>query len=256
MSLSLPSLLLIALSLISVATAAIDQRLVGTWSTKSNKVFTGPGFYDPVNDKLIEPELTGISYSFTQEGYFEEAYYRAVANPKDPKCPKGIMQFQHGVFAQAENNSLILRPYGVDGRQLFSNPCKSKSSVYSRYNQPEMFQRFEVIVDPYHNVFRLNLYKFDGAPMQPMYLAYRPPQMLPTKTMNPTATATATGGQSTGQAASQSTGNAKAKRGLDALPVPLNKNAIRRRQAPIDADKWWWIGAGITALGGVGYLCF
>ena len=36
------------------------------------------GFYDPVADRLIEPELTGISYSFTDDGYYEEAYYRAI----------------------------------------------------------------------------------------------------------------------------------------------------------------------------------
>lgn len=37
-------------------------------------------FYDPVNDNLIEPELAGISYSFTSDGYYEEAYYRAISN--------------------------------------------------------------------------------------------------------------------------------------------------------------------------------
>ena len=38
------------------------------------------GFYDPVNEKLFEPDLTGISYSFTSDGYYEQAYYRAVSN--------------------------------------------------------------------------------------------------------------------------------------------------------------------------------
>jgi hypothetical protein len=38
------------------------------------------GFYDPVNDTMFEPELTGFSYSFTSDGYYEEAYYRAIAN--------------------------------------------------------------------------------------------------------------------------------------------------------------------------------
>lgn len=39
------------------------KELVGTWSSKSNTVFTGPGFYDPVSELLIEPDLPGISYS-------------------------------------------------------------------------------------------------------------------------------------------------------------------------------------------------
>jgi hypothetical protein len=38
------------------------------------------GFYNPVADEFIEPSLTGISYSFTPDGFYEEAYYRAIAN--------------------------------------------------------------------------------------------------------------------------------------------------------------------------------
>lgn len=37
-------------------------------------------FYDLANDELLEPKLPGISYSFTSTGYYEEAYYRAIAN--------------------------------------------------------------------------------------------------------------------------------------------------------------------------------
>lgn len=37
-------------------------------------------FYDPVADIFQEPPLTGISYSFTDDGHYEEAYYRAIPN--------------------------------------------------------------------------------------------------------------------------------------------------------------------------------
>ena len=37
-------------------------------------------FYDPVGERFTEPQHTGISYSFTADGFFESAYYRAVAN--------------------------------------------------------------------------------------------------------------------------------------------------------------------------------
>ncbi|KAI9877807.1 MAG: Reversal of tor2 lethality [Pleopsidium flavum] len=77
---SLGNYLVIIAALVSTITAQFDPRLTGTWSTKSNKVFTGPGFYDPVKEKMIEPALTGISYSFTDDGHFEEAYYRAISN--------------------------------------------------------------------------------------------------------------------------------------------------------------------------------
>jgi hypothetical protein len=45
------------------------------------------GFYDPVNEKLIEPKHPGISYSFTADGFYEAAYYRAIANRMStPRC--------------------------------------------------------------------------------------------------------------------------------------------------------------------------
>lgn len=86
-------------SLLATVSAAVSvEELVGTWTTKSQQVLTGPvsttqnkhtdtkltgqGFYDPLNDRLIEPDRTGISYSFDADGNYEEAFYRALANRK------------------------------------------------------------------------------------------------------------------------------------------------------------------------------
>lgn len=81
MVLSVASILLLGSSLIVSSTAQLaDQALVGTWTTKSKSVFTGPGFYNPVIDKITEPNHPGISYSFTADGFYEEAYYRAISN--------------------------------------------------------------------------------------------------------------------------------------------------------------------------------
>ena len=113
---------------------------------------------------MYEPDLTGISYSFTDDGHFEEAYYRAISNRtyptaflalhrsrKDPhkltcsspatqpQCPQGIMQFQHGTYSVAANGSLTLTPIAVDGRQLLSNPCSYENAIFTRYNQTEVF---------------------------------------------------------------------------------------------------------------------
>jgi len=81
-----------------------------------------------------------------------------------------------------------------------------------------------------------------------MYLAYKPPQMLPTQTLNPTSSTAAAGATST----------SKVKRSLDDLEgfdEPMNKHVLIKRREPINADRWWWIGVGMTALGGVGYYC-
>ena len=138
----LPTLAALALPLLPTALAQgfWPSDIVGTWSTKSNKTLTGPSFYDPLNEKLIEPSRTGISYSFTADGHFEEAYYRAIANPQNPACPSGIMQWQHGSFVLNANGTLSLTPIAVDGRQLLSSPCDYQKGIYTRYNVTETFE--------------------------------------------------------------------------------------------------------------------
>ena len=38
------------------------------------------------------------------------------------------------------NGSLSLTPFGVDGRQLLSDPCNNDNAIYTRYNQSELFK--------------------------------------------------------------------------------------------------------------------
>lgn len=164
----------------------------------------------------------------------------------------------------------------MDGRQLYSDPCLYKSAVYTRYNTSELFevcpfqcdsrptsslrydptyqtsnkliqhplpQRYEVVTDEYHHIPRLNLYKFDGSPLMPLYLAYSPPEMLPTTTLNPLTTSAPGGAKATG----------KVKRS----ELPLNHNVINKRTPQQQqADRWWWFGVFLTASGGVLYIFF
>ncbi|CAN9079183.1 unnamed protein product [Alternaria alternata] len=221
-------------------TAALPAELVGTWTSKANSTMTGPDFYDPVNEKFTEPKHTGISYSFTADGHFEEAYYRAVANPTDPKCPKGIIQWQHGTYEKLANGSLVLKPIKVDGRQLYSDPCFYKNSVYTRYNASELFDHYEYVTsDAYHKIPRITLYKWDGAPMMPLYLAMSTPKMLPTTTLNPLVTQTPSAKNS--------------KRG----ELPMNHEVLyKRTPGAARAEQWWWLGVFMTAGGSVLYYFF
>ncbi|KAL9131593.1 MAG: hypothetical protein Q9175_006720 [Cornicularia normoerica] len=160
-------------------------------------------------------------------------YYLAT----DPSCPQGIVQWQHGTYTKNANGSLTLTPFGVDGRQLLSDPCNNANAIFTRYNQIELFKDYEVVVDDYSKAQRLNLFAFDGSPLNPMYLAYKPPEMLPTQTLNPTATASG--------AAATTTSTGKIKRNLEDMNdfiEPLNKNVLRKRREYVNADKWWWMG--------------
>lgn len=87
--------------------------------------------------------------------------------------------------------------------------------------------------------------------MNPMYLVYSPPQMLPTSTLNPTATS----------GAASATSGSKVKRGLGDAEVPINwKLKLEGTQGGndvvhhINADRLWWIGLGMTGVGGLLYL--
>lgn len=140
---------------------------------------------------------------------------------------------------------------------IFRRSFSRYMAFKGRKNVPERIanlatpkQAYEVLTDAYSNVQRLNLFAFDGTPLNPMYLAYKPPQMLPTQTLNPT---------STGANGAKSTGATKAKRSAHShenIETPLSGTAKVHRKQSMRADMLWWFGVGITAIGGVGYVCF
>ena len=71
--------------------------------------------------------------------------------------------------------------------------------------------------------------------------------MLPTITLNPTATATGT----------SASGSANRKRDVsETLPYGRLPVAARQSSRLLDPDTWWWFGVGATALGGVAYFAF
>lgn len=136
-----------------------------------------------MKEEFTEPKHPGISYSFSADGYYEEAYYRAVANrtfsirdllhqsdhgpnrfcdgtrltvcvAQNPKCPQGIIQWQHGKFSKLTNGSLVLEPIKVDGRQVYSDPCSFKNSIYTRYNTSELFEVRNLHPQYLHEFFR------------------------------------------------------------------------------------------------------
>lgn len=233
-----------------------ELTIVGTWSSKSHQVFTGPGFYDPVEELLIEPSLPGISYSFSEDGWFEEAMYQVTGNPQEPGCPTAVMIFQHGRYTIYDNGTLILTPVSVDGRQLLSDPCNDKGiSTYSRYSQEETFKSYLVVLDDYYGVYKLLLYQFNGAPMQPLYLAYRPPMMLPTETLNPTAAATSsTKTKATDSKSKRDSLSNLVKRSLE---NKYKTNAVKRpSKSFFMSDIFWYISVSVIGLGSLLFFIY
>lgn len=100
------------------------------------------------------------------------------------------------------------------------------------------FQSFTVSTDSYHRVKRLDLQAFDEAPMPPMYLVFRPPQMLPTTTLNPV----------------RETGKSKRHIARD-IGSPVGVETLMRSDHIGNPDRWLWFGVLMTAMGGIALIC-
>lgn len=235
------SLLSLILLLQLVVGAPNMAELEGTWTSKLNAVFTGPGYYDPVDELLIEPALPGISYSFTSDGHYEEALYRITSNPQNHSCAIASMTYQHGTYEILSNGSVVLTPIAVDGRQLLSDPCGTSdtNAQYVRYVQLTWFEKYQVSISGYYGRYMLQIYQFDGSPMQPLYLAYKPPMMLPTYALNPTDKALET----------SSSLRRRVKRSLE---NQYRTNAIKEFSNSRFDTLWW----GAVAALGVGSAVF
>ncbi|KAF8752534.1 ATP phosphoribosyltransferase [Rhizoctonia solani] len=154
----------------------------GTWSSGSQHVRTGPDFANPLNSSFIYPSTAGISYSFTNDGFWEQALYRFEGNASYPQCIKGIVIFQHGTYQLNSNGSISLTPWWQDGRIQVQDPCAPVSNIITLYNQTEYMVQWRIFRDPTYGP-KLHLFQYDGAPLAPMFLVADPPNMLPTRVL-------------------------------------------------------------------------
>lgn len=170
-----------------VPLAANKGDLVGTWVSGSQGVITGPGFVNPLNFSFNYPKVTGVSYSFSQGGFFEEAFYRFTVNSSQPNCITGVLQWQHGTYQPLANGSIILNPISSDGRQQVQDTCSPVSNIIQQFNNTVLMSTWEIRTDEVLGK-ELLLYGFDGTPVQPLYPYANPPIMLPTETLTANVT--------------------------------------------------------------------
>lgn len=154
--------------------------LEGTWSSNA-AVSTGGDFCTPAEMTFTYPNNTGIAYSFTNTGYFEEAQYRYTANASNPSCIQATIFWQHGKFGLNDNGSITLYPFGTDGRIQVQDPCAAVTNIITYYDQQTLYADWGIVIDQQTGNYVLNVNRFDGAKMPPMYLTAKPPNMLPTQ---------------------------------------------------------------------------
>lgn len=221
-------------SLFSSIVAQTTHDLVGTWASKSKAVVTGPGFFNPLTDSLLEPNHTGVSYSFTSDGYYESALYTITGDPTTPSCPTGVLQWAHGSYTLNTDGGILMVPIAVDGRQIVSEPCLSSTSTYSRFSANDSIQSYSIVLDTYRAEWKLTLNKEYGSPVQPLYLIYDPPQMLPTTTLLPTSTPT-------------SSSKRKRSLGHEAVAMPMTESQL--------LNGMWYTAVGMIIVGAFGFIC-
>jgi hypothetical protein len=153
--------------------------LDGTWSSGSRAVQTGPGFANPANLSFTYPATTGISYSFTGDGFFEVARYRFNGNGSEPTCITGIVNWIHGTYTLNPNGSMTLQPFN-DGYQQIQDPCAAVSNFIEEYNNTEIYVQWRIFRDVTAG-YKLHLFQYDGAPLAPMFQVSTTPNMLPTQ---------------------------------------------------------------------------
>jgi hypothetical protein len=114
------------------------------------------------------PANTGISYSFSEDGFFEEAQYRYDSNATNPTCIRGKIIWQHGTYVINSDGSLDLTPFSTDGRIQVQDPCAAVTNVVTYYDETEKMRSYDVYVDQVSASYTLQLYQFDGTPMPPV----------------------------------------------------------------------------------------
>ncbi|KAG2068187.1 hypothetical protein BDR04DRAFT_1103707 [Suillus decipiens] len=164
--------------------------ITGTWSSGSQNVVTGSGFATPSQEAFTYPSTTGMSYSFTDDGYYEVARYRMTSNGSVPTCITGVMNWVHGTYVLVSNGSIVLTPFG-DGYQQIQDPCAAISNFIENYNDTELYTLWNIYQDPVKG-YTLQLYQYDGSPLPPQYLISTSPNMLPTQPLRNVSKTTTT----------------------------------------------------------------
>jgi len=160
--------------------------IYGTWASGSMGVLTGSGFANPAEASFNYPNTTGVSFSFTEDGYFEIARYRFTSNGTNPSCIQGVIDWSHGNYVLQPNGSITTMPFG-DGFMQVQDACAAVSNLIQVYNQTEYFPQWNIFLDSTLG-YQLQLYYYDGSTYPQQNLYSTTPNMLPTKPLRNAST--------------------------------------------------------------------
>ncbi|KAJ6497960.1 chaperone for protein-folding within the ER, fungal-domain-containing protein [Mycena vitilis] len=181
----LSPLLVLGLAACAVSVQAQDlygadhntTSIVGTWSSGTQQVVPGTGFANPAQETFNYPKATGVGYSFSDDGWYEIARFRYIANGSHPDCVVGTVVWAHGTYSLIDNGSIILSPIG-DGFQQVQSPCTTNSNFIQNYNATELYVSWRIFTDVTFGP-KLHLFDYEGNPVAPLFRLSDQPNMLP-----------------------------------------------------------------------------
>ena len=176
-----------------LATEKRNSKIEGTWSSGAGNVMTGQNetgvaFFNPMRRHFTVPPTAGYSYSFTKDGHFEMAQFTYQTNPKDVHCFSASLVWQHGTY-KYDGTNIYMSPYKGDGAIQTMGECLDPQVQMNYYAEKEVGANVTVYTDndivfyPDESMYVLQMHKFNGKPLPKMYLRYRPPRMMPTRSI-------------------------------------------------------------------------
>ena len=176
-----------------LATEKRNRKIEGTWSSGAGNVMTGQdekgvAFFNPMRRHFTVPPTAGYSYSFTKDGHFEMAQFTYQTNPKDVHCFSASLVWQHGTY-KYDGTNIYMSPYKGDGAIQTMGECLDPQVQMDYYAEKEVGANVTVYVDndivfyPDESMYVLQMHQFNGKPLPKMYLRYRPPRMMPTRSI-------------------------------------------------------------------------
>ncbi|BGP14544.1 hypothetical protein JCM10213_001892 [Rhodosporidiobolus nylandii] len=181
------------------ATSTANWEGVGTWSSGNGAVLTGPNFGVPYNNSFNYPSVAGYSFSFTDDGYFEQAQFTWNSNATDHHCIEAVITWAHGTYELLSNGSIMtdLSVFASDNRVQVQNACSPLSSaVYYLDSEKGLYKTWAV--SQWRGKEMLRLGSFDGTLLPRMYKMSNTPRdyMFPSYGITNTSSGTFTIGGS------------------------------------------------------------
>lgn len=185
--------LLLGHAMADLATEKRNSKIEGTWASGAGNVLTGQNekgvaFFNPMRRHFAIPPTAGYSYSFTKDGFFEMAQFTYNTNPSHVDCFTASLVWQHGTY-KYDGTNIKMSPYKGDGAIQTMGKCLDPQVQMDYYAEEDLGANVTVYTDndivfyPNESMYVLQMHAHNGKPLPRMYLRYRPPRMMPTRSI-------------------------------------------------------------------------